>query len=238
MKNKEDYKDLEKKIGLKFKDLELLKRAFTHRSYLNEHRGEGIEDNERLEFLGDAVLELVATKHLFENYPEQTEGQMTAYRSALVKGKHLAEVGSELDLGQYLLLSVGEERSGGRTKKYILGNAVESLIGAIYLEHGYEKTEKVIEKFVLKKLDEIIENELHIDAKSRFQEEVQEKEGVTPHYEVLDEDGPDHKKNFTMGAFIGEKLIAKGSGPSKQKAENAAAKEALKIKGWELKRMK
>ncbi len=230
---KETYEELEKKIGLKVKNKDLMREAFTHRSYMNEHRNEEIKDNERLEFLGDAVLELVATKHLFENYPEQTEGQMTAYRSALVKGKHLAEVGAELELGQYLFLSKGEERSGGRTKKYILGNAVESLIGAIYLQHGYEKTEKVIEKFVLKKLDEIIEKELHIDAKSRLQEEAQEKEGITPHYEVLSEDGPDHQKKFMVGAYLGEKMIGEGEGSSKQKAQNAAAEEALKKKGWE-----
>lgn len=227
-----DYKTLEKTIGVKFKKKDLYNTAFIHRSYVNEHRGEKVKDNERLEFLGDAVLELVATKHLFEKYPNQSEGQMTSYRSALVKGKHLAEVGVELELGQYLFLSRGEERSGGRTKKYILANVVEALIGAIYLDHGYEKTEKFIEKFVLKKLDEIIEQELHIDAKSRFQEEAQEREGVTPHYEVLEEKGPDHKKDFTMGAYIGDKLIAKGEGASKKKAENDAAEKALKVKRW------
>ncbi|MBI4232223.1 ribonuclease III [Candidatus Peregrinibacteria bacterium] len=230
---KNNYKDLEKQTGIKFKSLELIKRAFVHKSYVNEHRDEDIKDNERLEFLGDAVLELATTHHLFEGYPDQDEGQMTAFRSALVKGKHLAQVARELKMGDYLFLSNGEERSGGREKNYILANVLEALIGAIYMEHGYTVAEKFIEKFILTKLDEIIEKGLHIDSKSQFQETCQEKEDVTPHYEVLDEEGPDHAKIFTMGAYIGEELIAKGKGSSKQKAEDEAARNALKAKGWE-----
>jgi ribonuclease III len=226
------YKKLEAKIGVKFKSEALVTKGFTHKSYVNEHKSEKIEDNERLEFLGDAVLELVATKHLFEKYPTQSEGDMTSYRSALVKGKHLAEVGLELGLGEYLRLSNGEEKSGGRTKKYILANVVEAVIGVIYLEHGYEVVEKFIEKFILEKLDEIIEKGLHIDAKSNFQELAQEIEKTTPHYEVLEEEGEDHNKKYTMGAFIGEELVAKGTGSSKQKAESDAAKNALKAKEW------
>src|SRR3989338_11534168 len=141
----EKYQKLEKKVGIKFKNLELLKRAFIHKSYINEHRSEKIEDNERLEFLGDAVLELAATRHLFDKYPDQSEGEMTAYRSALVQGKHLAEVAEELELGQYLFLSHGEEKSGGREKKYILANLLEAFIGAIYVEHGYDVAEKFID---------------------------------------------------------------------------------------------
>ncbi|MEK7085985.1 MAG: ribonuclease III [Patescibacteria group bacterium] len=227
-----DYKDLEKKIKIKFKNLELLDNAFVNRSYVNEHKKEDIEDNERLEFLGDAVLELAATKHLFEKYPNQAEGEMTAFRSALVKGKHLAEIAQFLELGKYLYLSNGEERSGGREKKYILANVLEALIGAIYSEHGYDNAEKFIERFILKRLDDIISSGKYIDAKSQFQEMSQEKEEFTPYYEVIEEHGPDHDKNFVMGAYINNKLIAKGTGSSKQKAEEDAAKNALKAKKW------
>lgn len=226
------YSKLEKKIKITFKDKQLLEKAFIHSSYINENRDREVGDNERLEFLGDAVLELAATKHLFDNYPDQEEGQMTAYRSALVKGKHLAEVAEELELGQYLFLSRGEEKSGGRSKKYILANTVEALIGAIYQEHGYETAEKFIKEFILKRLDEIIVNNLHIDSKTKFQEICQEIEGITPHYELVSEEGPDHNKVFTMGAYINDHLIAQGSGSSKQKAEDDAAKNALTLKGW------
>jgi ribonuclease-3 len=229
----EKQKELEKKIGIKFKNKKLLETAFVHKSYINEHKNEGIDDNERLEFLGDAVLELAATKHLFEKYPDQTEGEMTAFRSALVKGKHLAEIAIELGLGEYLLLSNGEEHSGGRQKNYILANTVESLIGAIYVANGYDSAEKFIKKFILIRLDEIIKNGLHIDSKSKFQEIVQEKEEVTPHYELISEEGPDHNKKFTMGAYIREELIAKGVGKSKQVAEESAATAALNKKKWD-----
>ena len=228
-----NYSKLKKKTGINFKNLELLKNAFIHKSYVNEHRDENIEHNERLEFLGDAVLELVATHHLFKKYPNQNEGEMTTFRSALVKGRHLAEVARELDLGEYLFLSNGEERSGGRNKNYILANAVEALIGAVYLEHGYDIAEKFIDKWIMTRLDTIIEKGQHIDAKSQFQEICQEKEEITPHYVVVKEAGPDHNKKFTMGAYIGDKLIATGTGSSKQKAEDDAAANALKAKGWD-----
>lgn len=227
----ENYQNLEKKLKIKL-EKDLMKTVFVHRSYVNEHRNEKISHNERLEFLGDAVLELCATHYLFNSQPTSTEGEMTLARSALVKGKHLAEVAKELELGKYLFLSKGEENSGGREKNYILANTVEALIGAIYLEHGYKKAEEFIKKFIISKLDEIMAKGLHIDAKSRFQEICQEEEEVTPYYEVLEETGPDHDKKFTMGLFIGEELIAKGSGSSKQKAEEEAAKNALKKKGW------
>lgn len=226
------YSDLEKKLGLKFKNQKLVDKAFVHKSYINEHRDEDLAHNERLEFLGDAVLELVATRHLFENYPNQAEGEMTAYRSALVKGENLADIALILELGQYLKLSKGEEKSGGREKRYILANTVEALIGAIYLDLGYEAAEKMIKKFIMKHLDDIIDAGLHIDAKTKFQEICQEKEEITPHYQALKEQGPDHEKTFTMGAYIGDELIAEGSGSSKQKAEEAAASEALKVKAW------
>ena len=230
-----NYKELEKKIGIKFKDLDLVRTVFTHSSYVNEHKGEGIQNNERLEFLGDAVLELAATRHLFIKYPNQKEGDMTSFRSALVKGNHLAEISKELDLGKYLLLSNGEENSGGRTKKYILANVLEALIGAIYLDGGNAAAEKFIEKFILMRLDEIIEKGMHIDAKSLFQEICQEKKECTPYYELIKDEGPDHDKIFVMGVYVDEKLIAEGTGSSKQKAEDEAAKNALKKKEWQKK---
>ncbi len=227
------FTDLEKKIGIKFKDQKLLEKAFIHRSYINEHKKEGLVDNERMEFLGDAVLELVATKYLFDTCPENKEGELTALRAALVRGKNLATVAEELDLGKYLFLSHGEEKSGGRKKKYILANTAEALIGAIYIEHGYEAAEKFIKKFILTGLEEIVEKGLHIDEKSLFQEICQDKEDFTPYYELVEDSGPDHDKKFVMGVYIREKLIAKGSGSSKQKAENDAAKSALKVLNWQ-----
>lgn len=226
-------KDLEKKIKITFKDKDLLQTAFIHKSYINEHRNQGVSHNERLEFLGDAVLELASTDHLFFKYPDQDEGAMTAFRSALVKGVHLAEVSKKLDLGSHLMLSHGEEKSGGRDKNYILANTLEALIGAIYVDQGYAVAEEFIKKSILTELDEIIEAGLHIDAKSKFQEIAQEKEDHTPYYDIIDEQGPDHNKEFIMGAYINKKLIAKGSGSSKQKAELQAAKNALKEKEWE-----
>ena len=223
---------IEKKIGIKFKDKSLLATAFVHKSYINEHKDEKIDQNERLEFLGDAVLELISTDHLYRNHPEQTEGEMTNFRSALVQGKNLAEVARSLNLGEHLLLSHGEENSGGRSKNYILANTLEALIGAIYLDRGFEVAKKFVNQHILVSLDEIIENNLHIDPKSRFQEMVQEKMDVTPTYKIVTESGPDHDKKFECGVFIGKRLIVTGVGSSKQKAEEDAAKKALIKKGW------
>lgn len=231
MQNK-NYADLEEKTGIIFKNSELLTRAFIHKSYINENRDKALLHNERLEFLGDAVLELATTHYLFNKYPDEDEGKMTAFRSALVQGRHLAEVAEELDLGSYLYLSKGEEKSGGREKKYILANVIEAYIGAIYIEHGYDAADKFIEKFILYRLDDILEKGLHIDSKSRFQESCQEHEEHTPYYELIKDEGPDHNKHFTMGAYIDGKLIALGTGSSKQKAEEDAAQNALKEKGW------
>ena len=227
-----DFKELEKLIGIKFKDQSLLNHAFVHRSYLNECEDEDIKSNERLEFLGDAGLELISTDHLFRNHPEQTEGEMTNFRSALVKGANLAVVARELDLGKYLYLSHGEENSGGRTKSYILANTTEALIGAIYMDQGYDESKKFITKFILNKLDEVIEKKLHIDSKTSFQEIVQEKEEVTPSYKVLKEEGPDHDKVFEAGAYINDELIATGKSSSKQAAEEKTARNALIKKEW------
>lgn len=227
------YSELEAKINLTFTNPEILDTAFVHKSYINEHRDKKKEHNERLEFLGDAVLELVATEFLFKNYPTKAEGVLTNWRSALVKGKHLAEIASQLDLGLYLYLSRGEERSGGRKKNYILANTLEALIGAIYMDQGYNAANVFINEFILKKLGSILELGLHIDAKSRFQEICQEVLGVTPEYRLIKDEGPDHNKSFIMGAYIGQTLVAEGSGSSKQKAEQEAASAGLKVKGWE-----
>lgn len=229
MKN---FSKLEKLIGIKFKDKNILNQAFIHRSYINEHRNEGIESNERMEFLGDAVLELVSTEHLYKNHPNYDEGEMTNYRSALVKGKHLADIARELALGDYLYLSHGEENSEGNRKNHILANTLEAFIGAIYLDKGFKKAGEFVQKFILVRLDEIIEKNLHIDPKSQFQEMIQEKVGVTPTYEILSESGPDHAKNFETGVYINGELVAKGNGSSKQKAEEDAAKQALTKKKW------
>jgi ribonuclease-3 len=223
---------LERKIRIKFKDHTLLETAFVHTSYLNEHKSQPLHDNERLEFLGDAVLELVTTEHLYGSFPETKEGQLTSFRSALVKGKHLAEVARTLGLGQYLLLSHGEEKSGGREKNYILANTLEALIGAIYLDRGFLTAHKFIDRFILTNLGDILRKGLHVDAKSRLQELSQEKLGITPSYQVLSESGPDHNKVFEVGAFIEGNLIGKGTGSSKQKAEEQAALAASKGKGW------
>ncbi|MBN2086722.1 ribonuclease III [Candidatus Peregrinibacteria bacterium] len=225
------YEKLEKQIGLKFKDYDLLKNAFIHRSYLNEHKETGLEHNERLEFLGDAVLELVVTEYLFTNF-QNPEGDMTNWRSALVKGEMIAKVSRELNLGEYLFLSHGEEKSGGREKDYLLANTFESLIGVIYLELGYKKAQEFIKKFLLVHLKGILESGSHIDAKSKLQEIAQEKVAVTPSYKLQSEEGPDHDKTFTMGAFIGERMVGKGTGNSKQVAEQKAAEDALKRLKW------
>lgn len=227
-----NYNKLEEQISIQFKDFALLDRAFIHKSYINEHKDAGLSHNERLEFLGDAVLELAVTHYLFDKFPEKDEGKMTSFRSALVKGNNLAEVARRLDLGNYLKLSRGEENSGGRDKNYLLANVTEALIGAIYLDQGYDIAEKFINDHILDNLEEIIDQGLHIDSKSRFQELAQELASVTPHYELINSHGPDHKKEFTMGAYLGPDLVAEGTGPSKQKAEELAAKNAITKLNW------
>ncbi len=221
------YKKLEETIGLHFKNQELLQTAFVHRSYINEHKASKREHNERLEFLGDAVLELAVTEYLYKNFPNP-EGDLTNWRSALVKRETLAQVAGELGLGKLLFLSRGEEHSGGREKSYLLANTLEALIGVIYLEFSYAKARDFIHQFLIKHLPGILKAGSHIDPKSRFQEMIQEKTGVTPNYKVLHEAGPDHDKAFTMGAYVEERLVGKGSGSSKQIAEQRAAEDALK----------
>lgn len=222
---------LEKKIGLVFKNKDLLLQALTHRSYLNENPRWHLDHNERLEFLGDAVLELIVTEYLYNNYPNP-EGEMTNWRAALVNANILSQISNEFDLNDFVLLSRGEARDTGRARQYILANAIEALIGAIYLDLGYEPTKDFISRFVLKELSAIIENKLYRDPKSLFQEYAQEKVGVTPTYEVLEEWGPDHARNFKIGVFLEKEMAGSGKGPSKQEAQQEAAKDALAKKGW------
>jgi len=224
---------LEKKLGLEFKNRNFLIEAFCHRSYLNEHPDFPLPHNERLEFLGDAVLELIVTEYLYKKYPEKSEGELTNWRAALVNAKILGELAKELGFNDFLLLSKGEEKETGKARQYILANTFEALIGAIYLDQGFEVAKNFVEKNLIeRKLPEIIEKGLFKDPKTRFQEEAQERVKITPTYKVLEEWGPDHAKHFLVGVFLGDELVAKGEGSSKQEAEEEAAKNALKIKGW------
>ncbi|MCH8048689.1 ribonuclease III [Patescibacteria group bacterium] len=223
-----DIELFEKQVGIVFKDKNLLKQAFTHRSYLNENPDSDLCHNERLEFLGDAVLELIVTEHLYKNYPDKPEGELTTWRAALVNARMLAIVAKDLKLGDYLLLSHGEARETGKARDYILANATEALLGALYLDQGLKACKIIIEQYVLSKLPQVLEEKLFEDAKSQFQELAQEKIGITPSYQVLKEWGPDHEKNFEVGVALEKKLIAKGVGTSKQEAEQEAAKAALK----------
>ena len=223
------FVNLEKTIGIHFKNKDLLAQALTHRSAVRQSKSNG--HNERFEFLGDAVLELIATEHLF-SMGEKTEGEMTNLRSALVNRENLASVAREIKLGEYLYISRGEERSGGRDKDSTLANAVEALIGALYLDQGFEPTQAFCHDFILTRLSDLMALGKDRDEKSLFQEKAQETDGVTPHYEVVEEEGPDHDKTFTCAVFIGDEKVAVGTGNSKQRAEQAAAKAALKKKGW------
>lgn len=226
--------ELAKKLEVEFHELDLLRQALTHRSYLNEHREYKLDHNERLEFLGDAVLELVVTEHLYKNY-SNPEGEMTNWRAALVNGEMLAKISRELGVEEFLLMSRGEAKDTGRARQYLLANAFEAIIGAIYLdqkEAGYAVCQNFILRHVIGRLPEIIEKKLYLDAKSRFQEEAQEKVGLTPGYRVLEESGPDHDKKFIVGAYLGEELVAKGEGLSKQEAQRNAAEKALEAKKW------
>ncbi len=228
----EDFSKVEKKINIKFKNKDLLVQAFCHRSYLNENSDFHLENNERLEFLGDAVLELIVTEYLFKKYPKKSEGELTNWRAALVNAKMLSQMAKELDFNGFLLLSRGETKELGKARQYILANTFEALIGAAYLDRGYEVTKSFIEKKLIKKLPEIIKKGLFRDAKSSLQEEAQERVSITPVYKVLKEWGPDHAKRFIIGVFLDKKLVAEGDGSSKQEAEEAAAKKALETKKW------
>lgn len=227
-----DFKNLEKKLGISFKDKNLLTQAFIHRSYLNENGNISIGHNERLEFLGDAVLELVVTDHLYRKFPNSAEGELTAYRSSLVNTVVIGGVAQDLGMNEYLLLSKGESKDIGKARMHILANTFESFIGALYLDSGYGACTKFIETFLFPKIDEIISKKLWRDAKSLAQEKAQEIYHVTPNYKVLSESGPDHDKKFTVGIYFGADLIEQGKGKSKQEAEQAAARSALELKKW------
>ncbi len=226
-----DYSELEKNTGVSLKNVDLYNNAFTHKSYINENRNVRKSDNERLEFLGDAVLELIVTEFLYKNYPD-AEGVLTNWRSALVKKETLADIARELELGKYLFLSKGENATGGREKDYILANTFEAFLGALYLDHDYAVARKFVEEKLLVRLKEIIAEGLHIDAKSHFQELAQEETGITPNYKLIKEEGPDHDKIFRMGAYLNEKLCGEGDGSNKQSAEQSAASDALKKQSW------
>ncbi|MBP9869378.1 ribonuclease III [Patescibacteria group bacterium] len=226
---------LEGRLGYKFKDRAMLLQAITHRSYLNEHADFPYTHNERLEFLGDAVLELIVTEHLFKNYANP-EGELTNWRAALVNAKTLAGIASQLKFEEFLLLSKGEARdANSKARMYILANAIEAIIGAIYMDGGTPGAETFIKKHILSHLAFILKNELYVDPKSKFQETSQELLGVTPSYRVLEETGPDHSKEFTVGVFLEKDLVAVGRGTSKQEAQVAAAQAGLEAKGWALK---
>lgn len=227
-----DFSLFEKKLKIKFKNKDLLTQAFVHRSYLNENPDFPLFHNERLEFLGDAVLELVVTEELYKEYPKKSEGELTNWRAALVNSKILSEIADELGLNDFLLLSRGETKELGKSRKYILANTFEAMIGAIYLDQGYGVCRDLIKKHLIKELPLIIEKGLYKDAKSLFQEEAQEKVEITPTYKVLKEWGPDHAKHFIIGVFLEKELIAEGEGSSKQEAEDEAAKKALEVKKW------
>ena len=227
-----NFSDFEKKVGVSFKDKNLLKQAFIHRSYINENSGTGLSHNERLEFLGDAVLELVVTDFLYRKYPGYAEGELTALRSALVNAIIISEIASKIEMNDYLLLSKGESKDNGKARQYILANTYEALVGAIYLDQGYDIADKFITKTLLPHTEEIVSKKLWRDSKSLVQEKAQEFVNVTPMYKVLNETGPDHDKHFTVGIYFGKDLIAEGKGKSKQEAEQKAAEAALKVKDW------
>jgi len=227
-----DLTALETILQCAFNDRVLLSSAVTHRSYLNENREVTHEHNERLEFLGDAVLELAVTDFLFRTYPEKAEGELTAIRAALVNTNMLSEVAQGLGINDFMRLSRGEAKDVGRARAYILANAFEAIVGAIYLDQGYEAARAFIERALFSRTHDIVEKRLWQDPKSRFQEKAQEVFGTTPSYKTLKEQGPDHDRMFTIGIYAGAELIAEGTGRSKQEAEQAAAQAALEKKSW------
>lgn len=227
----EKIKNLSKKIKVKFKSPDLLQEALTHRSYLNENRSYKLDHNERLEFLGDAVLELAVTEHLYSNFPNP-EGDLTSWRAALVNGDMLSAIAKKIGVEECLLMSRGEAKDTGRARIYLLANALEAIIGAIYLDQGYEGAKKFISDNVIVNLKRILVDKTYMDPKSRFQEIAQEEEKITPTYKVMKEWGPDHDRRFVVGVYLGEELVAEGEGKSKQEAQREAAKNGLEAKGW------
>lgn len=226
------FSDFEKKTKIIFKNKKLLEQAFIHRSYINENPSTNLSHNERLEFLGDAVLELIVTDFIYKKYPNYAEGELTALRSALVNAVIISEVATTIGMNDYLLLSKGEAKDNGKARMYILANTYEAYVGALYLDQGIDAVDKFVAKTLLSKTEEIVNKKLWRDAKSLVQEKAQEFVSITPAYKVLHESGPDHDKHFTVGIFFGSGLIAEGKGQSKQEAEQKAAEAALKVKNW------
>ncbi|MCX6746312.1 MAG: ribonuclease III [Candidatus Parcubacteria bacterium] len=228
-----DFSKLEKKLKVKFKNKDLIRQSVVHRSYLNEHPEFELDHNERLEFLGDAVLELVVTEYLYKNYPNP-EGELTNWRASLVNANMLSDIAKTLNIEDYLYLSKGEAQDkNSKARQYILANAMEAVIGAIYLDKDYKAANKFVTDKIITKLPHILEHKLYEDPKSRFQEISQERIGITPTYKVLEESGPDHAKHFVIGVFLRKDLVAKGEGTSKQEAQVQAAAEGLHVKNWE-----
>ncbi|HWQ99767.1 MAG TPA: ribonuclease III [Candidatus Methylomirabilis sp.] len=228
-----DLTPLESTLGYTFKDQSFLIQSLTHRSYLNEHPDFPYPHNERLEFLGDAVLELIVTEHLYRTYANP-EGDLTNWRAALVNAKTLAGISNQLGFEDYLLMSKGEAKdANSKARMYILANAIEAIIGAIYLDGGTPAAKTFIDRHVLSHLEFILKNELYVDPKSKFQETAQDLLGVTPTYKVLEEKGPDHAKEFTVGVFLEKDLVAVGRGTSKQEAQVSAAQAGIEAKGWQ-----
>ncbi len=228
-----DLSLFEQKTKIVFNNKKLLEQAFIHRSYINENTGLKLSHNERLEFLGDAVLELIITDYLYNKYPDRDEGELTAFRSALVNAVIIGEVAQDLGMNDYLLLSKGEAKDIGRARSYILANTYEAYVGAVYIDQGYDVARGFISKTLFGKIDTIVAKKLWRDAKSLVQEKAQEYLGVTPSYRVISEAGPDHDKHFTVGVFFGEERISQGKGKSKQEAEQDAARSALEAKDWQ-----
>lgn len=222
-----DIRPLEKNLNITFSDFSLLERALTHSSFLNENPQSVLEDNERLEFLGDAVLDFIVGAYLYNRYPEMMEGELTSLRAALVRSSTLADFSRQLEIGRYMRLGFGEEENGGRERTPLLCAAFEAVIGAIYLDKGLAEVQQLVEPLIAPKLADIREKSLHKDAKSEFQVWSQAKYNITPHYEVIGESGPDHAKTFTVRVMVGEENWGTGSGTSKQGAAQAAAREAL-----------
>ncbi len=227
-----EIKSLADSLGIAYKEDGRFRQALVHRSYLNENHDFPLDHNERLEFLGDAVLELVVTEHLFNGY-DNPEGELTNWRAAVVNGNNLANIGESLNIEDYLYLSRGEKKDrNSKARRYILANAMEAIIGALYLDFGWDEAKSFVERHVLSTLPGILENELYIDPKSRFQEEAQARTSITPSYKVLEESGPDHNKVFRVGVYLAKEMAGEGTGTSKQEAQISAAANALEQKNW------
>jgi ribonuclease-3 len=228
-----DFSKLEALMDVKFKNVDLLKQAVVHRSYLNEHPDFELHHNERLEFLGDAVLEIIVTETLFHDFTDTPEGDLTNWRASLVNYRMLATIANELGIDKYLYLSKGESKDkNSKARQIILANAMEAVIGALYLDQGIKPAKKFVKNFIISKLDNILKNQLYLDPKSKFQEKAQELFGITPHYKVLSESGPDHAKEFIVGLYLNNEMISQGKGTSKQEAQVDAASKGLINKGW------